>query len=180
MLRYPPLFGGKMQKTFSILIGVLTLCLVTPAQSAAQRGPSTAAERERAVSIAHKLEKAPLDKSLHPDREWALLWLIQVPDVHVKLCTSVLGDFMNSKYKYASDIVGQLTLSSAAFVIEHPDQASDDLAQYMGGVEGVLKAYKSILREKPKAKSKALDDLLQKQSQGELAEFIREASKSCK
>ena len=168
-----------MNKPISVWLGVIILCFAATAQGKPQRGPSTPEERERAVKVAHDLENAPLDKSLRPDREWAIKWLIEVPDVHVKLCTNPLGDFMKSKYKYSSELIGQLTLSSAAFVIAHPDKAGDDIAQYTAGVEGVLKAYQSILREKQSAKSKSLDDLLLKQSQGQLADHVLEASKGC-
>jgi len=168
-----------MRKAPLVCFGGLVVSLVIGAQSAPQRGPSTPAERERAVAIAHKLEQAPLDKSLRPDREWAILWLIQVPDVHVKLCTNVLGDFTKSKYKYSPEITTQLTLSSAAFVIEHPDKAGDAVAQYLAGVEGALNAYRAIIKEKPQAKSDALDELLQKQAQGTLVEFVQEQSKRC-
>lgn len=158
---------------------VLLLVCMFSTLSLAQN-PSTPEERTRMTTLAHKLESKPLDDSLRAEREWAIKWLIQVPDIHVKMCTDVLGDFYKSKYKYSSEITTQLMLSSAAYVIEHPDQSNDDLAQYMGGVEGVLKAYNSILKEKPSAKSKGLDDLLQKQSQGTLKDAVQDAAKKCK
>lgn len=170
---------SNLRKT--ILAGVTVVLMGAAATAAAAgRGPSTKEEREKAVRVAHALEAAPLDKSLSSDRKWALLWLIEVPDVHVTLCPRVLGDFLGSKYKYESELFGQLTLSSAAYVIEHPEEAGDPVAQYMGGVEGVLKAYQAILQEKPKAKSKVLDDLLEKQAKGELKNFVQDASKACK
>ena len=150
-------------------------------QITSARGPSTPEERTRAVAIAHKLEAAPLDESLVPEREWVLRWLIEVPDVHVKLCPGVLGKgFLRTKYKYSSNLVAQLTLSTAAFILEHPDKAGDDLSAYTAGAEGVLKAYAAILREKPKAKWKDLDEPLAKQGQGQLADYVRENSRSCK
>lgn len=167
-----------MRRTLLAVVLVLVFGVVVAAQN--PRGPSTAEERARAVTVAHKLESAPLDESLRSDREWALRWLIEVPDVSVKLCTAPLGNFVKSKYKYSSELIAQLTLSSAAFVIEHPDRASDNLGQYTAGVEGVLKAYNAILTTKPDAKSKALDELAQKQAQGTLDEYMREAVQGCK
>ena len=168
-----------MRRIRGVLLAVVCLCSFACAQN--QRGPSTPEERERFVTIAHKLEQAPLDTSLQKEREWALLWLIQVPDVHVKMCTAALGNFLKSKYKYSSEITIQLTFSSGAFVIEHPDKADDDLAQYVAGAEGALKAYQAILAAHPDAKSKELDQLLEKQAQGQLTDFVRESSKkSCK
>jgi len=126
------------------------------------------------------MEQSPLDPGLRPEREWALFWLIQVPDVTVNLCTAPLGDFMKKKYKYSPEIVMQVTFSSGQFIIEHPDQAKDTNAQIVAGVEGALRAYQSILKAKPDAKSKDLDDLIQKQSQGTLNEYVRDAAgKSC-
>ena len=167
-------------RRFTMVLWIVVVSVVASSQTASTGTPSTPEERERAATIAHKLETAPLDESLRPDREWLLKWIIQVPDIHVKLCTNVLGNFTKSKYKYSPEIVGQLTFSEAAFAIEHPDQASDDVAQYAAGVEGVLKAYSAILKMKPDAKSKPLDELGEKQAQGKLVDFVREASKGCK
>lgn len=148
---------------------------------AQRREPSTAEERAREVAITRKLEAAPLDESLRPDRQWAILWLVQVPDIQIKLCVSVLGDYWKSKYKYGPEITGQLTLASAAFVIEHPDKKDDLVAQEVVGVESALKAYQAILKSDPDAKSKALDELLQKQREKQLGDYIRDqAAKLCK
>jgi hypothetical protein len=89
-------------------------------------------------------------------------------------------DFLKTKYKYSSNLVVQLTLSSAAFIIEHPDQAGDKVAMYAAGAEGLLKAYAAILKDNPKAKWKALDEAVEKQGQGHLADYVRENSQGCK
>lgn len=160
---------------------LLFLSLCAAQQGQKQRGPSTAEERARFVSIAHEYEVNPLDPAVKKDQEWAILWLIEVPDIHTKLCTDALGKAYNKEnYTYAPTIVTQMLLSSGAFVIENPEKAKDDKAQYLAGVEGVLKAYQSIIKEQPQTRSKALDDLLQKQSQGELPDFVRDAAKKCK
>jgi len=142
------------------------------------QSPSTPEERSRFVAIAHKLESSPLDESLRSEREWALKWLIQVPDIHVSLCSSVLGDYF--KFKYSSELTVQLSLSQGAFVIEHPEQASDQREQYFAGAEGALKAYSAILQQKPKAKFKMLDELVAKQASGQLKSFVEAAAaKGC-
>jgi len=143
--------------------------------------PSTPGERKRFVEVAHKLEQSPLDEGLRSEREWALKWLIQVPDVHVELCSNALGPYLREKFKRSPEITLQLTLSSGAFVIEHPEQATDKVAQNVAGVEGALKAYQAILKQEPKSKSRALDDLLEKQSKGELADTVaKNVEKGCK
>jgi len=169
-----------MRKVLGLVLAALVLSPARPGLGQDKRGPSTPEERTRFVAIAQKMEQSPLDPGLRPEREWALRWLIEVPDVSVNLCTAPLGDFMKKKYKYSSEIVVQLTFSSGQFIIEHPDQAKDKNAQYLAGVEGALRAYQSILKAKPDAKSKELDDLIQKQTQGTLNEYVREvAGKGC-
>lgn len=160
-----------------VSVGLAVLLLYTMAAAQQKRGPSTPEERKRAVAIARKLEETPLDAGLRPEVQWAIHWIADVPDVQVNLCPQSLGDFRG--YKYAPVIATQVALSSAAFLIEHPDHAGEDVAQYIAGVEGALKAYKSILRSHPE-KSPALDELLRKQDHGELASYVREAGKGCK
>jgi len=47
-------------------------------------------------------------------------------------------------------------------------------------VEGVLKAYNSILQQKPNAKSKALDALLRLQQEEKLKDQVQVAAQKCK
>ena len=140
---------------------------------------STPEERQRLVAIAHKLEAAPLDPALAPEREWALKWIIAAPDVHVRICTNLLSDLRRPKYKYRSEMNEQLLISSAAFLIEHPDQAGNYRTQSIGGMEGVLKAYSAILKAEPQVTAKSLDSLLEKQRQGKLADAVEEIVKAC-
>jgi hypothetical protein len=163
----------KMIWSLLIVFALYTLA------SAAGRDASTAEERKRFVTIAHSLEQAPLQDTLHADRDWGFKWLNDIPDIAVDVCTSGLGGFSQEKYQYANEISYQLVYSTAAFMIEHADKAKNLGDLHVAAVEGVLKAYGSILKTKPEAKSKALDDLLQKQHDGTLGEFVRNATKSC-
>jgi hypothetical protein len=69
-----------------------------------------------------------------------------------------------------------MTMSSAAFIIEHPDQARDDVAVNKAGIEGTLKAYEAILRTKPKARWPFLDELIARRDKGTLEDYVREIS----
>ena len=176
-----------MRRVAAICLALLCFGVFAAAHASAQdepdkpkRGPSTQEERKRFVALTHKLETTPLDKGLYQEKGWAKIWLDAVPDINVTICPLVFGeDFLASRYKYAPQLSYQVTFASAVYIIEHPDKAKDTLAQYTAGVESALKAYKAILKSEPEAKSKSLDDLLEKQSQGKLAEFVREASKEC-
>ena len=140
---------------------------------------STPADRQRLVTVAHKLEAAPLDPALAQEREWAVSWVVATPDLHVRICTAFLADLRRPRYKYRSEMGAQLLISSGAFVIEHPDQADNNTAQNIGGMQGVLKAYSAIVKTEPQTTAKSLDALLEKQSQGKLAEAVREMAKDC-
>jgi hypothetical protein len=143
------------------------------------RDPATAGPRQRVAAIAHKLEAAPLDQALFPEREWARQWVLENPDVRIRMCLQLLPDLRRPKYKFRSEIVEQMMLSSAAFLIEHPDKAGDHLAENVGGLQGVLKAYAAIVKSNPDTRVQALDDMLEKQSRGQLVEFVRETIKAC-
>jgi len=150
------------------------------AQNNPARGPSTPEERAREVAIARQLEASPLNDKLLPDREWAVNWINAIPDLRVVICPGSLGkEVPKSKYKYAPLLWSQLLISSAAFMIEHPDQAGDQTAVYIAGAESMLKAYAAILSKKPKARWPELDPALDQQQNGQLAELIRETSKAC-
>src|SRR6478735_4525914 len=88
------LLGGNMRKMMWSLLAVVALGMLA---SAAGRGASTAEERERFVTITHKLEQAPLQESLHADRDWAYKLLNDVPDIAIDVCTSGLGTFTKQK-----------------------------------------------------------------------------------
>jgi len=140
---------------------------------------STPEDRQRLVAIAHKLEAAPLDPALAPERQWAVNFVIAAPDVHVRICPAMLGDLRRPKYKYRSEISEQLLISSAAFFIEHTEQSDNYCAQSVGGMEGVLKAYSAIIKAEPQATAKSLDTLLEKQREGKLADAVWEIAKTC-
>ncbi len=162
------------------LIGALGLALVcglTPASAADTR--SSPEDRERFVSITRNLEEAPLNPNLTADRAWALSWLTDAPDVSVNVCLASLGDIDQSKYPYASQLVLQYMFSMAALVIEHPQTVNDPNAQQLAGAEGALNAYLAILRDKPDAKSPALEALLETRTRGELPDFVRKAAIGC-
>ena len=159
----------------------LSISFAYAAQNEPKRAPSTAEERTRFVALTHKLEQSPLDKSLYDDKVWAKQWLEDIPDVNVNICAPILFglDFIKEQNKYTPQLSYQATFGEAVFIIEHPDKKSDTTAQYVAGVESALKAYTAILKSEPSAKSKALDDLLEKQKQGKLLDFVRDASKEC-
>jgi hypothetical protein len=152
-----------------------------PTQTRAQqRGPSTAEERTRAVQTAKSLQADPLSPNLQADREWLVKWLIEIPDVSVKMCSAFLGDLGDSKSGYPGAVIATILASEAAFVIEHPEKVKDVEAIYLAGVDGALNGYDAIRKRDVSYRLAHLDDLIQRRDQGKLAEYVHSAAKKCK
>lgn len=154
---------------------VMGMILLVAISSQAQKA-STPEERAQAVKIARLLETDPFHKDAKKMRQWITLWLIQAPDITVELCGAYLGPVSGSDKNYSSEIFSQMGFASAAFKIEHPDQANDRIAANLAGVEGALKIYESILTTKPKAKTEFLDELVEKRNKGELRAYVEEVT----
>ena len=166
-----------MRKVLITTLAIAIVFLVANSSMAQnQRRPSTPQERETAVKVARVLETDPFHKDAKKMREWLLIFLIGVPDIHVELCTAYMPPEKPSDKNYGSEIFNQTMFSSAAFVIEHPDQANDRVAAHLAGVEGALKVYETVLATKPKAKSAFYDALLERRNKGELRAFVEEAT----
>jgi carboxypeptidase Q len=164
-----------MKTTVKILLLptlLFTLTISILAQN--DRASSTAEERATAVKIARLLEAEPFHKEAKKAREWFTFCLIKVPDISIEVCIGYMEPIVKEKKNYSSEIFTQMMFSSAAFIIEHPDQSKDPVAVNLAGLEGALKTYESILKEKPKAKWEHLDGLISKREKGELRAFVEE------
>ena len=168
-----------LKRTSVLVIGFMFLFGASSAY-AQKRGPSTPEERKRAVEMATFLETNPLGKEAKNYRAALLFFLAEVPDITIKLCTNVLGESKLIKGDYEAELVGQLAFSQSKFIIENPDKAQEDAAVFLGGVDGVLRTWKAIKAAKPKAKFPLMDELLQKQESGTLAEYVKTRSTGCK
>ena len=63
----------------------------------------------------------------------------------------------------------RVTYSEGAYILENPGKTTDWNAAFLAGMNGALRAYDSILKQKPEAKYRFLDDLRQQQDNGRLA-----------
>jgi hypothetical protein len=143
------------------------------------RGPSTAEERTRAVKIAHALESDPLAKDAKDNREWVIQWIIDIPDITVTVCNDYFGQLPKVTRGHTREIVNQMVISSAAFMIEHPDKTKDDQAVATAGLLGALKVYQSILKQDPDARWPYVDKVVQMRDQGKLDDFVTDTRRKC-
>ncbi len=164
----------------SSLFSIAALQVYPTQIGAQQRGPSTPEERARAVQTAKSLQADPLAPNLQEDREWLVKWLIEIPDISVKMCTTFLGDLGDSKSGYPGAVIATMLASEAAFVIEHPEKAKHVEAIYLAGVDGALHGYEAIHKKDMSYRLPHLDDLIQKRDQGKLTDYVHATAKKCK
>ena len=162
----------------TLLLGLLFLS-PAGAQQPQKRGPSTAEERARAVKIAHALEEDPLGKSAKEDRQWVIQWIVDIPDITVTECDDFFGTIPRTPRGRMREIVNQMVISSAAYMIEHPDKAKNDQAVATAGLLGALKAYQSILKIEPDARWPYVDKVVQMRDQGKLDDYVSDTRRKC-
>jgi hypothetical protein len=173
---------ARLYRFIAIVPVLVALILARPVRAQQQpqkRGPSTAEERARAVKVAHELETEPLAKDAKDNREWVIQWIVEIPDITVNVCFDYFGKMPSSSRGHSREVVRQMIISSAAFMIEHPDKAKDEQAVATAGLLGSLKAYQSILKEEPDARWPYMDKIVQMRDQGKLDDFISDTRRKC-
>jgi hypothetical protein len=144
-----------------------------------KRGPSTAEERARAVKVAHALEDDPLAKDAKEGRAWVMRWIEEIPDITVTDCPYYFGQSASPARGHAKEIAQQMIISSAAFMIEHPEKAKDDQAVALSGLLGALKTYQAILKQDAASRWGHMDKLIQMREQSKLDDFVAETRRKC-
>jgi hypothetical protein len=163
-----------------VALAVLGLLCVSSLSAQSKRGPSTPAERTKALAAIDDLEQNPLGPNAQEERRWLTLWLIEVPDIHVSVCT-LLPDLSKGDKKDSNIIFTQMIFSAGRYAIQHLNSPVNEVAQYQAGVEGSLHVYQVLLAQNPKDRQPKLDELVQKKVDGTLRAYVTEkASTGCK
>jgi hypothetical protein len=162
------------------ILAAALLVLCTPSLAAAARGPSTPAERKRAVEITRRLEKEPLARSGIEAREWLLRFIVEAPDFHVKSCSGPLDVLAKDEDgPYARVLYVQSIFGMTAFMFEHPKKANDWAAVQTAGIESTLRAYESLLSADSGARWKELDELVKARNGGRLRKLVEKEMAGC-
>ncbi len=160
------------------LAAVLAL-LCVPALADA-RGPSTAAERTKAVQLTRKLERQPLARSSNQDRAWLLQFIVEAPDFEVKGCSGPLDVLAKEEEgPYARLLYVQSVFGMASFMFENPKKQDDWAAVQAAGIESTLRAYESILKADPDSRWKELDRRLAARGKGRLRALVEKEMAKC-
>ena len=147
---------------------------------AAARGPSTPAERKKAVETTRRLERYPLSPSANADRMWLLKWIVDIPDINVRGCSGPLDALIQDDgSRYGKQLYAQSMFGMTAFMIEHPQSKEDWVAVQTAGVESTLRAYQSLLAAEPGARWEELDALLEARREGKLHDLVEQTMEGC-
>ncbi|UQV43803.1 M20/M25/M40 family metallo-hydrolase [Janthinobacterium lividum] len=148
-----------------------TLPAALPAATAdsAARGPSTPAERARVVQMAAQHDPLALQQR---DGAWLSAWIDDIPDLTLE--ASALDGWLNIAPRAATReaLRFQYLASVMAFQIEHPDQIGQQSASDLAGIQGVLHAYETLLRQDSRYRSAKLDAALAARRQDRLPAFL--------
>jgi hypothetical protein len=168
-------------RIFRQLCAVLVISsgLVAPALAQGARGPSTAEENVRVAQLAAASDKDPIAAMTSAEGRWFEKWADDVPDYH-------FGPDKGAFWMMTSAAKGDLkrvmrfhhTVSIAAYQVQHhiadPEKNPEEFeAKTLAGVEGLLRAYESLLAKRPENRSEQLDQAIAARDKGALAAFVK-------
>ena len=162
-----------------LILSMLFGLAANRAARAQERGPSTPEERARAVKVSRDLENDPLGKDAKEQRDWALDWIEKIPDITVNVCFDFFGKLPDPPRGHSKEIAMQMIISSAAFMIEHPDKVKDEQAIALAGLLGSLKTYQAILKQDASSRWPYVDKLVVMREEGKLDDYIGETRRKC-
>lgn len=164
----------KVLAAFAILAA-----LSAPAFAQQGRGPSTPAEQARVIALAAAADKDPLAVMTSADGRWFEKWADEIPDYHFGPDNGAYW-FMTTAAKGELKRVLRFhhTVSTAAFQVKN--QIADPRktpvqqeAKALAGVEGLLRAYESLVAKNPDNRSAKLDEAIAVRDKGGLAAFVK-------
>jgi len=155
---------------------LLTILLSTSLAIAAQTPPIPSAEHKHWADVTHKFETAPLDEDATHDASLVVSDIAISNDFHVVMCRPIYTDFHESEYHYHEPIRLLYMLGAATYQVESGKVDPEGTNLY--ALHSVLKGYAAILREKPTAHDKKLDELAKLDEKNKLTDYI--ARKNCK
>lgn len=160
----------------NIITLVLVLFVLFSVQIAFGQDNEKTSNKELLIKATQILEAQPFHEKAKDFRSWAMRYVIETDDVSVVICGGQLLDaVMDKKNKYSGELLAQYTIAMAAFKLANPDQAKNENAAQLAGMESMLKAYEAMVREKPKAKFNKLEELVTKRNNGELKKLVEDS-----
>ena len=169
-----------MRRVFA-LVGLLawSFASAAPGATGEPRGPSTAEERARALSLVDLIETRPTSPEAKEARSWLMLWLAAIPDMTISVCLDPLGDAADRK-SLPADLAIHPVVAQAAFMIRHPEAKPKDTEVYVAGVLGALRTYEAMRAAGGVAELAAFEKLAKERAAGTLERGVEARSRRCK
>jgi hypothetical protein len=160
------------------LVGAIGVSLSAPAFAQTARGPATPEEIAHVEQIAATADKDPVAAMTSADGRWFQKWTYEVPDYNFgpdKAAFWLMNGAAKGEFKRV--VVFQHAVSTAAYQVKHriqdPAKSPESLdATTVAGLEGVLRAYESMLATRPAIRSPELDAALAARDKGTLPQFV--------
>lgn len=137
-------------------------CLLTSLPSLASSWLDGDAVFKDVLTDRHSIHEAVLaleQQPLHENAEGVRgLLMAHYKNVDYLICGDVLGPL--SKSRTLEPVMFQIIIASGDWVEANPDRADDIDAYTLAGLESGVRTYKNLLKEKPRAKHKLMDELL--------------------
>ena len=112
------------------------------------REPSTENERAYAILLTKRLENDPLSLDAYAARGWLDTWWWEIPGVTLRPCNLV--DAPNHEpYQFETELFKQVTYSQGTYLLQNPGKEVDWNAAFLAGLNGALRAYEAILKQRP-------------------------------
>ena len=156
-------------KTALLFLGV---CLVAVSSLPAVE-PSTSAQRERFLQIAHSLEKDAFSDEARTQRAWAMTFIENAPDIRVEINLDAMAELTRAAIPNRPALENQFILGFAAFQMEHPENGTGQVAAaYVAAFASCLKVYHQAVALNPTNQMVLFDALVQKDRNGTLQDYV--------
>jgi hypothetical protein len=139
--------------------------------------PTSAATKAEMIMTIATLEKQPHYPNARDMRAKVLTWLTEAPDVTVNVCADLFGNFKADQP--GGEAMLQQLFAQAKFILEHPDQANDELTVQLAGIEGALRTYAILKAEDPKIVFPAMEEMARLQAEQKLPEHVKKVLAKC-
>ncbi len=161
----------------ALLVPIALVAMIASPMKA-ERGPSTPEERARVVSLAQASDKDPLGVMASADGKWFMQWMEAVPDYQFGPDKGAFWAMSAAKGDLRKAMQFHHTVSIAAYQVQHQildprKNAEHEEAVALAGVEGLLRAYETLLPKRPENRSEKMDAALLSRGKGELAAFVK-------
>jgi hypothetical protein len=166
-----------MSHSSALLVPPMLILVATPHLQAGQ-STLTPEVKARIQRIAQASDKDPLATMGSEDGKWLMKWMDEVPDYQFGPDPGAFWAMGAAKGDLRKVMQFHHAVSTAAFQVEHQildprKKAEDAEAVALAGLEGLLRAYESLLPRRPENRSEKMDAALASRNKGELAAFLK-------